>query len=116
MSPFSKIDFKSFVQKMMRIHMLNELNTIKKGHSKVKHLVHSSLDAPLDYLISGKFSNSQCSLLFNLRSKGVNEFKTNMQSSLQYSPCIMCNLSDNTKEHALLCHGVKKKYLQPDPN
>ena len=112
-SQFSKIDFKSFVKKNMKVHMLNEVNAIKECHSKVKHLVHSSLDAPQDYLISGKFSNSQCSLLFNLRSKGVNEFKSNMQSSLQYSQCLMFYFSDDMQKHALLCQGVRK-HLRPD--
>ena len=36
-----------------------------------------------------------------------------MQSSLQYSPCIMCDLSDNMQEHVLICHHEVKKNRQP---
>ena len=57
----------------MRDYVLNDLNNIKEGHSKDKHLGHSQLHVPQDYLISGKLSNTQSSLLNNLRCKGVNE-------------------------------------------
>ena len=94
--------------KQMRDLVLNELNNIKEGHFKVKHLVHSQLHAPQDYLISGKLSNIQSSLLYNLKCKGVNEFRSNFQSSIQHFECSICTLSDDTQEHALQCHGVRK--------
>ena len=47
------------------------------------------------------------SLLLNLRCKSVNEFRSNLESSDQHSPCTFCRLSDNTQEHALVCPVVK---------
>ena len=107
-SMMSKTDFKSIVKKKMRKHVLDELNTMKEGHSKVRDIVHGSMDGPQDYLTSGNLSNKHGSLLFNLRSKSSNEFKGNFQSSMQHFKCFACNSSDDTQDHSLICHEVRK--------
>ena len=104
----SKTDFKSIVKKKMRKHVLDELNTMKEGHSKVRDIVHGSMKGPQDYLTSGNLSNKHSSLLFNLRSKSSNEFKGNFQSNMQHFKCFACNSSDDTQDHSLICHEVRK--------
>ena len=69
---------------------------------------HENLCALKSYLTSGKFSNKLSSLLFNLRSHCVNEFRSNFQSSTQHILCPVCKLSDDTQEHAILCEALEK--------
>ena len=47
---------------LIRQHVLDELNTIKSGHTKVKHIVHSDLKNPQKYVTCSKFSNKQKNL------------------------------------------------------
>ena len=42
----SKTAFKIIVKKKMRQHVLDDLNTNKSGHTKVKYIVHSDLKIP----------------------------------------------------------------------
>ena len=52
--------------KQMKDNVLQDLNNIKEGHSKVENVVHSQLHVPQDYIISGKLSNIQSSLLSDI--------------------------------------------------
>ena len=54
------------------------------------------------------------SLLLNLRCKSVNEFRSNLESSDQHSPCKLCRKSDDTQEHALVCTVVKTHLSEND--
>ena len=47
------------------------------SNSQVKNILHYDPKTPQAYLVSPSFSNKQSSLLFNLRSQCVNEFKSN---------------------------------------
>ena len=87
----------------MRKLALIQLENTKKGHSKVKDIIHTNLKAPQSYLTDSKFSNKLKSLLFNLRCKGVNEFKSNFFLSTCH-----CKISDDTQEHALYCSRTKQ--------
>ena len=59
--------------------------------------------------MSPLFSNKQTSLLFNLRSQCVNEFKSNFFTSY----CPLCSNSDHkyedTQTHALICEAVQRE-------
>ena len=59
--------------------------------------------------MSPSFSNKQSSLLFNLRSQCVNEFKSNFFTSY----CPFCSKSnhiyEDTQFHALFCEAIKKE-------
>ena len=92
----------------MRQHVLDELNTIKSGHTKVKDIVHSNLKIPQRYLTSSNISNTQKSLLFNLRCKSHNEFLSNFSSSSETIPCKICLKYEDTQEHALFCEKLKQ--------
>ena len=106
-SKLSKYEFKRIVKLKIRKFTFNQLEAIKEGHSKVKDIKHCNLKAPQSYLTSPLFSNKQIGLLFNLRCKGVNEFKTNFYTSL-----CPCKLSQDTQEHALLCVRTRKHLNQ----
>ena len=96
--------FKQLIKKKVRELVFNELEAVKSNHSKVKHIVHKGMKHPQGYLVSGELSNSQCKMLFNLRSKCVNEFKSNFYPSI----CMFCKSSPDTQEHAVECHSLKK--------
>ena len=66
----------------MRSFTYAEFERVKQGHNKVKHIIHKDLKKPQLYLKDAMFTNKDTSLLFNLRSQCVNEFKGNfsMQS------------------------------------
>ena len=103
----SKSAFKTIVKSKMRQHVLDELNNIKMGHSKVNCIVHSDLKSPQKYLTSSILSNEQKSLLFNLRCKSQNEFLSNFSSSTLIIPCKICQNYEDTQEHALICDKLK---------
>ena len=105
----SKIDFKKIVKSKMRISVFETLENMKQGHSKVKDIIHSGLLYPQPYLTNPMFTNKQTSLLFNLRSSCVNEFKSNFFTS----SCPVCKTNSDTQQHALLC-GEIKKYMKKE--
>ena len=106
-SQFSKQDFKSLIKNRMRNIVFSDLEIQKSDHSKVRNIIHTDLKTPQKYLTNGIFTNKMSSLLLNFRCKSVNEFRSNLESSDQHSPCKFCMKSDDTQEHALVCTVVK---------
>ena len=107
-SKLSKQDFKILIKNKIRQSTFLELEQIKSGHTKVKDISHCDLKTPQAYLKSFLFSNKQSSLLFNLRSQCVNEFKSNFFTSF----CPLCSSSnkkhEDTQAHALICEVLKR--------
>jgi hypothetical protein len=103
----TKEQFKTIVKKRVRQTAFIELQEAKRNHSKVRDIKFQSL-AVEEYITSAKFSNQQCSLLFNLRSKCVNEFKGNFQFGGQHFKCQVCMIENDTQEHALVCMSLRK--------
>ena len=106
-SQMSKTAFKTIVKTKMRRHVLDELNTIKGGHTKVSCIEHSDLKIPQKYITSSKFSNKQKSLLFNLRCKSQSEFLSNFSSSTCIIPCKFCQKFEDSQEHSLSCEMLQ---------
>jgi hypothetical protein len=100
---FTKNDFKSIVKEKVRKFAFNILEITKSSHSKVKNILHTNLVKPQEYITSNLFSNKQSSLLFNLRSKCVNEFNGNFPCGSQHPMCKVCGKYYDTQEHALTC-------------
>ena len=73
----TKEDFKKLVKNKVRENAFNKLQGIKKGHKKVKDIVHTNLSQPQDYITSSILDNKEKALLYNLRSHSVNEYKAN---------------------------------------
>ena len=83
----------------MRSFTHAEFERVKQGHSKVKHISHKDLKKPQAYLMDAMFNNTE-SLLFNLRSQSVNEFKGNFFISF----CQFCKSYLDTQDQALSCN------------
>ena len=105
---FSYTDYKNLIQNKVKNKVFKELTDIEASHSKVMNITHVNMDFLQNYLLSNQFSNKMCSLLFNLQSKSVNEFKGNMQSSNQQSPCTVCGPEEDSQQHSLICSELKK--------
>ena len=102
-SKMTKSEFKRIVKLKIRKLTFSQLEVLKKGHSKVKDIKHCNLKAPQPYFTSPVFNNKLKGLIFNLRCKGVNEFKSNFYISL-----CPCKLSHDSQEHALICVRTRK--------
>jgi hypothetical protein len=111
----SKKDFKQIVQAKVRKAAFEKLKLAKLGHSKVNNISHIGLMKPQEYITSNLLSNKQSSLLFNLRSKCVNEFKSNFKFGGQQLNCELCLVNDDSQEHALSCQSLNK-YLSLEQN
>ena len=99
----TKPEFKKIVKCNMRSYTHTEFKCVKKCHSKVKHISHKDLKKPQHYIMDAMFNNNETSLLFNLRSQSVNEFKANFQISI----CPFCKFHLDTQEHALSCNILR---------
>ena len=77
-------------------------------------MIHENLSDPQTYLICGKFSNKQSSLLFNLRSESVNDFKDNFHTMFGNALCPHCGTESDTQRHALNCTILKSHMSQAD--
>ena len=113
-SQLSKYDFKTFVKMKIRQLSLSELENMKKGHKKVKFIVHKNTNKPQEYLTSGLFSNSQKSILFNLRSHCENNFTDNFHNNGQDSICVHCKLGPDSQEHALTCKEIAQHFSEAE--
>lgn len=89
---------------------------MKSGHGKVKTIAHSNLDKPQEYLTSGKFTNAQRSILFNLRSMRENSFRDNFHAIYQDKKCQLCKFEVDNQEHALSCIILKQNMNHEDKN
>ena len=93
----TKTDFKIKVKAKMRKHVLDELNSIKIGQSKVMLIKPCDIKYPQKYLVHSKFSNKYSSLLFHLRFKKENKFSSNFASStLLVISCKICKKYEDT--------------------
>ena len=97
---FSRYEFKKLIKSKVRSSLFVELERVKEGHSKVKNIIHTETRYPQKYLTDARFSNKETSLLFNLRSQCVNEFRSNFF----ISKCQLCKSCEDSQEHALVCH------------
>jgi hypothetical protein len=112
---YSNFTFKKKIKLKMRELSKIELEIVKSGHEKVRHIVHNDSDKPQLYLTSGEFSNSQKSILFNLRSSCENNFRDNFHNMNQSNLCQLCKLAADSQEHALTCI-ILSKHLSNEDN
>ena len=91
---------------------LNDLQNVKKSHSKVKHLKHTKLEMQR-YFKAGKLKISQEEVrtIFKMRSR-VSDVKTNFRNKYDSLLCDLCYEEDESQEHLLNCKEIislKKK-------
>ena len=76
---FSKTQFKNHIKKKVRTEALRKFKLAPEGHSKVKEIYYSKLEAQ-SYMTNTLFSNKDCELLFALRSNSVRGLKATTPS------------------------------------
>ena len=110
-------EYKHMIKKLVWKKNLAEMNEKKKTHTKVKHIQYDSLKKPQGYLLSHKFNNTMCNLLFNLRCRSVNGFKDNFHSIYGQEPlCELCGEHIDSQENALTCKVILKEFTQEENN
>ena len=85
---------------------LNDLQNVKKSHSKVKHLKHTKLEMQR-YFKAGKLKISQEEVrtIFKMRSR-VSDVKTNFRNKYDSLLCDLCYEEDESQEHILNCKEI----------
>ena len=104
----SKDQYKLYVKKKIHSAALKHLKQIQEKHAKVRDIEYSKLSRQL-YLSSSKFSNSECEILFALRSNTLRGFKANSASNHRNNmTCpLKCNkTSQDDQEHMLFCQSI----------
>ena len=87
---FSRYEFKKLFKYKVRSSLFVELELVKRaGTLKGEKYYPQRNKIPQNYLIDLKFSNKETSLLFNMRSQWVNEFRNNFYIS-QCQFCKSC--------------------------
>ena len=115
-SNLTKSTFKKEIKKKITELSKFELECVKMSHEKVRTIIHQHLGKPEAYLTSGTFSNSQRSILFNLRSSCENSFRDNFHNLYQSVICQLCKLEPDTQKHALFCHVIKEHLNEEEQN
>ena len=115
-SNLTKSTFKKEIKKKITELSKFGLECVKMSHEKVRTIIHQNLGKPQAYLTSGTFSNSQRSILFNLRSSCENSFRDNFHNLYQSVMCQLCKLEPDTQKHALFCHVIKEHLNEEEQN
>ena len=116
LSNLDKLSYKALIKKKIKQLSISQYESMKSEHEKVKYIIHTNTNSPQEYLTNGIFTNSQKSLLFNLRSKCDNNFKDNFHNGHQDIKCPLCKLEPDSQEHALSCHIIAEHLYQLEKN
>ena len=109
-------DCNKLVKELERKEAFGKLKKkMQGGHQKVNQIEYSQGDKPQEYLRTNRFSNNECSLLFNLRCKTVQGFKDNFHGLNRDINCDLCGKEDDSQMHALNCHMLEL-YVPKSPN
>ena len=106
-------EFKRIVKQGVRESAFKNLEKTKLSHDKVRHIEHTNLEKPQEYLNYNKLDRKQKQLLYNLRCRSENSFKDNFHKMYQNLDCPMCSKNIDSQEHALECHIIKE-HLKPE--
>ena len=107
-------EFKALLKRKFRDKAFEELEDIKSEHIKVKHIKHTNLNGPQEYLTSDKLDNKTKADLFNLRSESHRSFKDNFHNMYEVSDCPMCKKYADSQLHALACKNVAQQLDKDD--
>ena len=103
----SKERFKSFVKSKVKIKHIENLNYLKKNHTKSKFLDCTQLKMAT-YLNNPNFNTQQKQLLFKLRSRTL-DVKLNFPGQHGDLWCISCGLFPESQAHLLQCPQIVTK-------
>ena len=96
-----KTIFKRYLKQKIRDAVFSELSNIQAGHSKVRDIVYTNFKIQ-PYLNHPSFSNSDCKILFALRSHSLRGIKGNFSS-----------INKEDMSCPLFCDNIKPQDDQP---
>jgi hypothetical protein len=100
-----KEHFKIMIKTKIRRLAFNDLENLKKGHSKVNAIIYKKFE-PQKYITSGTFNNDQIYLLFKLRTRMV-DVKRNFKNLYNNEmSCRLCDKEEETQMHLLKCEII----------
>ena len=107
-----KASFIQILKQRIETKALADLEKVKSGHSKVKHLKHGKLKIQ-SYLLPNteKISKEEMQMIFKLRCR-VTDLKTNMKGIYDSYECQICENEEETQEHILKCKGINNEENQ----
>ena len=103
-----KSELKQILNKAVNIKALNNLQKLKKSHSKVMNVKHFKIGMQ-EYLKAGKSRIKQevARRIFKLRSR-VTDVKINFRGKFESLECDLCKEVDENQEHLLQCKEILK--------
>ena len=93
----TKLAYKNYIKNKVRDASFQQLCSMQTKSAKFHNIKYHNMLKPQDYLTSSMFSNSECSLLFNLRAtcvNGIREHFSHMFNGMTLCP-LKCGDSDN---------------------
>ena len=105
--------FKTKIKIEIRKHAFNEIEAIKSTHKKFRDINHNDMKNPQGYIKDNKFTNKMCSVLFDIRSRCVNEFKDNLHNLHETPLCPLCLKFQDSQEHAFSCAELPQQRTDP---
>ena len=102
---------KTILKSEIRKVTFAEFKHVQESHLKVKDIPYNKFELQ-EYLNSEEFSNTECELLFAIRSNSVRGLKANTPSIFKnnLSCSLKCNLSESIddQQHLLACPIIQK--------
>ena len=101
-------DYKELIKSKARQAAFKLLERTKYTHNKVNKNTYVNMDKPQGYIIDKSITNTQCSILFALRSHCLRGIRENFkQLYSQNTLCPICERSIDTQSHILDCQVLQ---------
>ena len=105
-----KSEFKRMLKEKTEEKSINDLNVVKSGHSKVKHLKHSMMQMRNYFKqTSMKQTKEEIQLIFKLRAR-MTDIKMNYKGIYDSFECSACKEEEESQTHMFECKEILKKY------
>ena len=96
------LDFKKLIKTNVRNAAFSKLQDLKESHTKVEHNVYINMNRPQGYLTSESITNTQCSILFALRSHSLRGIRENFKKMYSQNTLgTICKRFSDSKHHIL---------------
>ena len=105
----NKSGFKRMLNEKTEEKSLNDLNKLKSGHSKVKHLKHSKMQMRKYFKQTGmKQTKEEIKLFFKLRTR-MTDIKMNYKGIYDSFECSACKKEEESQAHIFESKEIAKK-------
>ena len=104
----NETEYKKFIKSKIRSWAFKDLRLIQMRHMKVRDITFQNLEKAQEYLSCSEFTNSDVSLLYNLRCQTVKNIKDNFHNMYQGQDlkCDLCETENDTQMHILRCTSL----------